>query len=217
MGKFSQEDFCLFGAGDDLWTCKNSQMGNENRIREWRDKRELTLEELSERTGISTSYLSRMESGARNVSIKNLEKMAAALEISPSELVTGSDKRTAPMVGYVGAGAEAHLFDHGQGPFGMVDAPDGSTDATVAVEIRGESLGSFFDRWLVFYDDVRDPPTMDLVGKLCVIGLPDGRVLIKKLAKGSQRGLFTLLSQFESPIFDQVIMWAARVKDMRPR
>jgi hypothetical protein len=34
-------------------------------------------------------------------------------------------------------------------------ARDASTDSTVAVEIRGESLGSFFDRWIVFYHDVR--------------------------------------------------------------
>lgn len=158
-----------------------------------------------------------MESGLRNVSVKNLELIAQALGTTVRELVHENDHRQVPLVGYVGAGAEAHAFAIGQGPFDMVDAPDGSTSRTVAVEIRGESLGSFFDQWLVFYDDVRDPVTPDLIGKLCVCGLPDGRVLIKKLARGSLPGVFTLLSQFESPIFDTAVAWAAKVKNMVPR
>lgn len=169
---------------------------------------------LAQALGRFPSAISDLLAGRRRLRAEEISTIAEYLEVQPPDY-SGPGK--SPMVGYVGAGAEAHLFNDGQGPFGMVDAPDGSTDATVAVEIRGESLGSFFDRWLVFYDDVRDPPTMDLIGKLCVIGLPDGRVLIKKLAKGSQAGLFTLLSQFESPIFDQSIMWAAKVKDMRPK
>lgn len=122
-----------------------------------------------------------------------------------------------PLVGYVGAGAETHLFADGQGPFDEVEAPDGSNERTVAVEIRGESLGSFFDQWLVFYDDVRDPPGGDQVGKLCVAGLEDGRILVKKLARGTRPGTWTLHSQFEPPIYDARVAWAARVKTMVPR
>ena len=43
--------------------------------------------------------------------------------------------------------------------------------STVAVQIRGHSLGALFDNWLVFYDDVRDPPDESLVGRMCVCGL----------------------------------------------
>jgi DNA-binding XRE family transcriptional regulator len=124
--------------------------------------------------------------------------------------------REVPLVGYVSAGAEAHFFSD-QGELGRVTAPEGATDSTVAVEIRGESLGSFFDHWIVFYDDVRRPVTADLVGKLCVLGLDDGRVLIKKLKRSRTRGLFHLLSQTEDPILDVAIEWAAKVKTMVPR
>jgi transcriptional regulator with XRE-family HTH domain len=125
--------------------------------------------------------------------------------------------RTARVVGYVGAGAEAHFYAVSQGDLDEVPAPDGSTEATVAVEIRGDSLGLMFDRWLVFYDQVRSPVTPDQIGRLCVVGLPDDRVLVKRLRNSSKKGLYRLLSEREQPIEDAAVVWAARVKAMVPR
>lgn len=121
------------------------------------------------------------------------------------------------LVGYVGAGAETHFFAQDSGHLDEVPGVEGMSDATVAVEIRGESLGTFFDRWLVYYDDVRRPVTSDLINKLCVVGLGDGRILIKKIQRSKARGLFHLLSQTEPPILDTEIDWAAKVKTMVPR
>jgi phage repressor protein C with HTH and peptisase S24 domain len=137
----------------------------------------------------------------------------------PGEIDTpeGPTAPKVPVAGYVGAGAEAHFYAVAQGDLDEVDAPEGSTQQTVAVEIRGDSLGTFFDRWLVFYDDVRRPVTPDFVGKLCVVGLDDGRVLIKKLQRSRVHGLFNLVSQNDPPIIDATIEWAARVKSMMPR
>ena len=59
------------------------------------------------------------------------------------------------------------------------------------MQIRGHSLGALFDNWLVFYDDVRNPPDDDLVGRMCVCGLADGRVLIKALKRSQIAGLWT--------------------------
>jgi hypothetical protein len=124
---------------------------------------------------------------------------------------------TVKVVGYVGAGAETHYYAVAQGDLDEVPAPEGSIGATVAVEIRGDSLGSLFDRWLVFYDEVRSPVTPDLIGKLCVVGLADDRVLIKKMRQGSREGLYRLLSEREPPIEDVAVEWAAKVKNMVPR
>lgn len=134
----------------------------------------------------------------------------------PTEAASTEDTATVPLVGYVGAGAETHFFSD-QGELDRVRAPDGSTEDTIAVEIRGDSLGSFFDRWLVFYDDVRRPVTSDLIGPLCVVGTEDGRILIKKIQRSRAKGLFHLISQTEPPILDIGIEWAARVKNMVPR
>lgn len=129
------------------------------------------------------------------------------------------DEKTVPVVGYVGAGAEAHFYALSHGELDRVPAPENAGPETVAVEIRGESLGPLFERWLVHYDEVRSPITADLIGQLCVVGLTDDKVLVKKIrmAKSKAQGLYDLLSNNEDPITDVVVMWAAKVKSMVPR
>lgn len=175
----------------------------------------ITLERLAEDVGLSVSQLSRFESGKREPRVAELERIAARLGVRPEELRGVS--RSVPLVGYVGAGAETHLFGEGQGPFDYVEAPDGAGPETVAVEIRGVSLGELFDQWLVFYDRLQDPPTTNLAGKLCVVGLVDGRVLVKKLKLGQLPDRYTLLSNTEPPIYDVEVVWAARVIAMTPK
>jgi len=148
--------------------------------------------------------------------------------VTPEWLLTGrkpfpSDEPEQPparkvrVVGYVGAGAEAHLYAVAQGDLDEVDPPPGLTEDTVAVEIRGDSLGAFFNRWLVFYDDVRRPVTPDLIGELCIVGLEDGRILIKQIQRSKTEGLFNLISSTEKPIADVAIEWAARVNSIGRR
>lgn len=170
--------------------------------------------QLTQRLGrsVDRAAVNKMVVGTRKIA--GDEAMAIA-EITGSAIPQKPVERFAPLVGYVGAGATAHYTAAGE--LGEVEAPADATDNTVAVEIRGDSLGSFFDRWLVFYDDVRRPMTSDLIGRLCIVGLEDGRVLIKKPQRSRSKGLFHLLSQTEDPILDVAIEWAARVKSMVPR
>jgi len=126
--------------------------------------------------------------------------------------------RTVPLVGYVGAGAQAHYYASADEGLGEVDAPEDATETTVAAEIRGVSLGPALDRWLVFYDEVRSPVTPDMHGRLCVVGLDDERVLVKVIRPAGEPGRFHLISNgSEEPIFDQAVMWAAKVTGMKPR
>lgn len=168
------------------------------------------------------------ESGTRTIGLDDAERYAKRFRsyganVTARGILFGTDAalaieppRTIQIVGHVGAGGEA-FFDCGQGPFGEIDAPDGATDATVAVEIRGTSLGELFDRWIIFYDDRREPVTPDLLGKLCVIGLADERIVVKKLKRGHRRDRFDLMSNVGEPMYDQVVIWAARVKQMVPK
>ena len=121
------------------------------------------------------------------------------------------------VMGYVGAGSTAHFYDVDQGNLDEVTPPEGATPSTIAVEIRGESLGTVFNRWLVFYDNVRRPVTPELIGELCVVGLADGRILIKQLQRGKGKGLFNLISSNDKPILDVEVEWAARVDSIARR
>lgn len=53
--------------------------GMTNRIREVRKSKHVTLEELAAQTGISSSYLSRIEAGSRGLSLENAVRIASAL------------------------------------------------------------------------------------------------------------------------------------------
>lgn len=48
----------------------------------------ITQEELALRTGITQAYLSGIERENRNPSLDNIQKIAVALELSPSALLT---------------------------------------------------------------------------------------------------------------------------------
>ena len=70
----------------------------------------------------------------------------------------------------------------------------------------------------MFYDDVRSPVTDDIVGKLCVVGLRDGRVLVKRVLRSAVSPvLFHLYGQFGDPVLDVALDWAAQVKSVSPR
>lgn len=182
--------------------------------------------ELAKRLRVTQPTVSRWLEGAQPKVDQHNRILAEARRLGVLEEANGEPLETAApvpaiptvrVVGYVGAGAEAHFYAVSQGDLDEVPAPEGATENTVAVEVRGHSLGSMFDRWLVFYDDVRRPVTADLVGRLCVVGLETGQILVKKLRRSRERGLFDLESENEPTISGMAIEWAAPVKAMTPR
>jgi CheY-like chemotaxis protein len=66
-------------------------------VRMWRRRQGFSQEELAERAGLHRTYVCDIERGARNVSLKSIEKLARALNILPALLFDfssdpGSDK-----------------------------------------------------------------------------------------------------------------------------
>lgn len=173
------------------------------------------------------TYISH-ENGTRGLRPDVAKKYAKSFRVPSQWLLYGegrnaqdavsTTKRVVPLVGKVSAGARMYFADHGH--LDEVPAPPGASDTTVAVEVDGDSLGPAFNHWLVFYDDVHRPVREELIGKLCVVGLDDGRVLIKILQRARGKpGIFHLLpnASNEPPILDVEVEWAARVKSMVPR
>lgn len=158
---------------------------------------------------VETVKLAPMHNLARQLKTTALWLME---EIGPEEPET--DRQTIPVRGQVGAGGV--VIPANDGDIGEIEAPPNSGSKTAAVEIIGESLGRLFDGWFAIYDDARDPPTDDLIGELCVLQLSDGRSYIKKLTKG-QGKRFTLESNYEAPIVNVIVVWAAKVKTLVPR
>ena len=57
------------------------------KIRTYREQRGYTLQELSRRAGLSLSYLSEIERGAKKPSLKTLEKIAGVFHVDRAQLV----------------------------------------------------------------------------------------------------------------------------------
>ncbi|MDI6758670.1 MAG: helix-turn-helix transcriptional regulator [Candidatus Omnitrophota bacterium] len=57
------------------------------RIKEIRQKRKMSQEELSFESELHRTYISDIERGTRNVSIENIEKIAKALDVALKEIM----------------------------------------------------------------------------------------------------------------------------------
>lgn len=57
-----------------------------NQIRKLRKSKDITLEEVAELTGISTSHLSRIEAGTRGLNLENVIRIARAINVEPEEI-----------------------------------------------------------------------------------------------------------------------------------
>lgn len=183
-------------------------------LKRLRTKAGMTLEELSEKTGISVSQISRYESGERDPYLRHLRALAEVFDVPVA--IIAEDQRMIPVIGYVGAGAEIlGVDDYAQGD-GMdhIDAPPGIPPNAIAVRVRGDSmLPVFHDGDHIIYDEqLRGRDIAHHVGRECVARLLDGRTFIKTLARGSRDGLWTLWSYNAAPMNDVALEWAARVR-----
>ena len=113
-------------------------------IREGLKEKHKTRSGLAKALGRSPSAVTDLLNGQRRLRADEIATVSEYLGIEPPRLIGGGPPRppSAPLVGYVGAGAVAHFYADGQGPFDDVDAPLDSKPTTVAVQIRGHSLAS---------------------------------------------------------------------------
>ena len=213
-------------------------------IKAARKMRGLHSRDIAEKLGTSVGAVGNWERGANVPSAGNLFAVAEFLQIDSKALAKGElvslEQRSlvpsfdpdddaeefdadaeVPVVGYVGAGSEAHYYAVSQGELERVPAPKDTTEKTVAaMKVIGDSLGPLFNRWLVYYDDAQHGVSTDHIGRLCVVGLPNDKILVKLIRRSRKfPGLYDLISNNpeESVIEGQEIVWAARVTDMKFR
>jgi phage repressor protein C with HTH and peptisase S24 domain len=195
-----------------------------------REKRFKSARLAAKAIGVAVSTYGAHEraqaAGGRDYGPEDAKKYARRFGVTPEWLLTGREPFSVgeeppapkvPVVGYVGAGSTVHFYDVAQPDLDEVFGPPGAAEKMSAVEVRGDSLGPYFNRWYVFYDDVRSPMTPDLIGQLCVVGLFDGRVLVKQVQRGTAEGLYNLHSATEKHIVDVKIEWLAKVNSVSRR
>jgi transcriptional regulator with XRE-family HTH domain len=194
--------------------------GMGNGLKMLREGRGWSQQRAADQFGYSFEGYKKIEYGKRRLSADVIDRACQIYGVSEGEVMgrATTGHGGVALVGYVGAGNEAHYYANGDNPREEVERPPESTPQTVAVEIRGDSLYPIADdRDLIYYDDVKTPPTDDMIGKLCVVGLEDDRILVKRLHMGRAPGTYDLLSPNAPPITGVALTWAARVKWIKPR
>ena len=125
---------------------------------------------------------------------------------------------TVPIIGMVGADPSGRvLMTEGQMGQDSVPLPPGGTADAVALEVAGHSMrGVADDGGLVYFEDQRTPPSPDMLGHVVICQTEDGQVLMKRLLKGSERGLYDLESLAGPTLEDRRLAWAAHITAIVP-
>lgn len=181
------------------------------------ETKEWTQGDLAAELKVSQPTVSRWFDGSEPKYRHQGRILALARRLNVVEHTYALDGEGIPFVGYVGAGGQV-MFSEGQGPFGAAEMPPVKVPPqTVALKVQGDSMSpQLEDGWAVYYDTRHEKPTESLNNRLCVVGLTDGRVLVKTLLHGRSPGSWDLHSKNAAPLFDQQIEWAARVTFIAP-
>ena len=62
-------------------------------VRRIRESKGLSQEALADKADVHRTYISDIERFTRNISLENVQKIANALEVEPSELLTLEDEK----------------------------------------------------------------------------------------------------------------------------
>ena len=109
------------------------------------------------------------------------------------------------MIGYVGAGAEVFPLD--DGALEEIDIPPGCQEGDVAFVIRGDSQYPFSDGGMIVARPMSS--VHDVVNRLAVVDLEDGRRLFKQVTPGPLPNTYNLLSHNAPPIIGVRVIRAA--------
>lgn len=190
-----------------------------NRIREHRTARDLTIEDLAERTGLSVSYVSRLEKGERNLSLRNLNLFAHALSLSASELLADAPQKPVNVVavmGRIGAGAEITPDDEQVPPEGLyeVETPFPLPEDAIAFEVVGDSMWPRYDPGDIIICWRQGSDAESVLGWEAAVKTSAGTRYLKRILRGADQGLYDLESHNAPPIRGVGLEWVAAIQSV---
>lgn len=167
---------------------------------------------LSLKVGRNRTLVKDLLEKARDVQVGTLSKLAGALDVPLSDLLAAP---RVPVVGYIGAGGEVIYEDVGNEE--QVARPPAISGSVIALEVRGSSmLPKYKDGDIIYIQRQHDGVLPDYIGEDCAVRVEGGETYIKQLMRGSEEGLFTLLSLNASPIENVRVEWATPVLFIMP-
>lgn len=190
-----------------------------NRIHELRNDRGMTIEELAEKAGLSVSYVSRLENGERNLSVKNLNLFAHAFEVAPQDILAKAPERAPNVVGVmgrIGAGAEILPEEEQIPPEGLyeIETPFPLPYDSIAFEVSGESMWPRYDDGDIIICWRQGVVVEEVLGWEAAVKTSTGQRFLKRVLQGAEKGTFDLESHNAPPIRGVRLVWVAAIQSV---
>lgn len=181
----------------------------DTRIRELRRQRGLTLKELADLSGTTPQTVQRLETANMTVSTDWLERIAAALEVRPIELLADFvTDRVVPVIGAIGRNGRL-MSGEGPGHRLIIDVPARDPLAVVI----GNDCGPYRTGVHLVAGRLTGANMRNAIGRDCLVAPTEGTQLLRRVVAGGAADTFTLvpLIQGEDVIYDAHLDWAAPV------
>ncbi|MBD2842220.1 helix-turn-helix domain-containing protein [Erythrobacter rubeus] len=190
-----------------------------NRIRDIRKAKGLTLAELAEACDPPTTAqtIGRLETGMRNLSIKWMDRIGAALGVDPETLVRSDDNPLPQVVARLGAvGAEAL-----ETPAEAVlpsDLAAQSSERPLTVLSVTESIGEYRPGDLLWLRQLAPDEASEAINRDCLVPRPGGRFAFGRLIdrRGTLVGLLPPGAGQKQQVVDNPPWIAVAVMLVRP-
>lgn len=167
-----------------------------NRIREWRQRRSLSLQQLAEVSSTTRAQIDKLERGERRLTLDWMVRLAKPLDCLPADLLPlaatqgishEAPARMIPVRSAARGGAEQEMFledgpiDHRPCPVFVANVRD-----AYAIYVVGESMVPMYRPGQLLYINPHKPP---MPGRGVVITKTNRSVLIKELVRATSFGL----------------------------
>ena len=180
-----------------------------------------TAKRLAEALNLQPTDISKIVSGRRKVQghevmpIRDFFRQLEGAYPSPSQ--SKSSRGNVPVIGYVGAGDRQYVYDVDAEFIEEIEAPGQMADSTVALAIRGNSLGPAFNGGYVFYSKQPQADIDNLIGELCVVRTASGATYVKTIEAGEMPQTYSLIAINGEPLESVALEWAVPVLAVTPR
>lgn len=185
-------------------------------FRQWMEREEASVQDIAKRSKVpATTIYSYLSGKSDSLKGSTEEQIATAYGITTAEIFSS---QLVPLIGYVGADTEGTvILAAADERRDYVLKPPGGTTDSVALEVRGYSMrGIAEDGSLIYFEDQRNPPSHDMLGEVVILETADGLVLMKRLLRGSEPGLYDLESVVGPVLNDRRLLWAAHITAIIP-
>ncbi len=178
------------------------------RIRELRKLRGLTLKELADRIGTTPQTVQRLETANMTVSTSWLEKIAAALNVEPAELISSASGRDIPFLGRLGANGAIYRMKGIESEVLTLDVP-AENPVAARLEIP---CGRYDAGAVIIAAKLREADVLNANGADCLVGLESGVVLLRRVLFAPSGSLILCpLDPGPGAAHDQPVAWIARI------